>query len=50
MENNYKIYMHKSPSGKVYIGQTKVTARKRWGHGNRYKSCILFQKAIDKYG
>lgn len=29
MEKMYKIYMHKSPSGNVYIGQTKTSTNRR---------------------
>ena len=29
MENMYKIYMHKSPSGNIYIGQTKTSTNRR---------------------
>ena len=48
--NNYKIYLHISPSKKVYVGQTRVSVEKRWKNGKHYKACVLFQKALDKYG
>lgn len=50
MEKMYKIYMHKSPSGNVYIGQTKTSTNRRWQNGNGYKSCYVFNRAIQKYG
>lgn len=47
----YCIYMHTSPSGKVYIGQTKKKyLNDRWGAGEGYKSCKAFYRAIKKYG
>ncbi len=36
---------------KVYIGQTKQTLVERAGkHGQKYKRCVLFWRAIEKYG
>lgn len=58
MTNNHCLYMHTSPSGKVYVGQT-VNCRRRWGYnGEHYKnkkkdgSYIqeAFARALDKYG
>lgn len=55
MENNYKIYCHLNKiNGKRYIGQTKTSVQKRWGH-NGYEYIhkspnSLFAKAINKYG
>lgn len=49
----YCIYKHTSPSGKVYVGQTKQRdLRKRWRSGNIYGYCekSIFRKVIDKYG
>lgn len=47
----YTIYMHTSPSGKVYIGQTCQKVWVRWLHnGNGYKENPVFWKAIKKYG
>lgn len=48
--NTYKVYMHKCPNNKVYIGITQQEVNKRWNYGNGYKSCTLFSKAIKKYG
>lgn len=48
----YIVYKHVSPSGKVYIGQTKFTENpnKRWRNGLHYKECTSFYRAIKKYG
>lgn len=48
--NNYIVYRHISPSGKVYIGITTQTVKQRWRCGKGYKHCIVFQQAINKYG
>jgi group I intron endonuclease len=48
---NFSVYLHKSPSDKVYVGITKKKRIKdRWDNGNGYKNNILFFKAITKYG
>lgn len=47
---NWKVYMHKSPSGKVYIGVTKRNLEIRWANGEGYKTCPIFYNAIRKYG
>ena len=49
-ECNYIVYMHICPNNKKYIGITKNKPNKRWGYGHNYKSSILFNKAINKYG
>lgn len=47
----YCIYKHTSPSGKVYIGQTKNNPNKRWLlSGAGYKRQNYFWNAICKYG
>ena len=48
--NNYKVYKHTSPSGKVYIGITCNDVRDRWQYGNGYAKQPLFYNAIKKYG
>lgn len=48
--NNYIVYKHTSPSGKVYIGITSKVPRKRWSNGNGYLNNDYFTKAIKKYG
>lgn len=51
MTNNYYIYKHTAPNGKVYIGQTCQKPENRFGkNGYRYKNCTLFYNAIQKYG
>lgn len=46
----YTIYRHVFPNGKSYIGLTKTSVEKRWGHGENYKTCPLVDRAIKKYG
>lgn len=56
--NNYCVYVHISPSGKIYVGQTGVGIEKRWGkNGKRYLhkkgdkyTHPAFANAILKYG
>lgn len=48
--NKWLVYKHTSPSGKVYIGITSWLPCQRWMKGNGYKKCVLFYKAIKKYG
>lgn len=48
--NNWTIYRHISPSGKVYIGITKKSPKVRWAYGHGYKNCTIFKAAINKYG
>lgn len=56
---NYCVYVHTSPSGKMYVGQTKKTPEERWGkNGSHYLKKekngeymhIAFARAIIKYG
>lgn len=49
-KNNYKVYMHITPSGKMYIGMTRQSLTKRFDNGRGYKNCYRFAKAIKKYG
>lgn len=46
----YSVYMHTSPSGKRYVGITKLKPTQRWGKGRNYKSNSYFTSAIEKYG
>lgn len=48
--DNYTVYKHISPSGKVYIGITSKEPHKRWLNGRGYKNNIYFYRAIQKYG
>lgn len=50
MENNYCVYKHTAPNGKVYIGITKQQPEKRWANGKGYLSNNYFTNAIKKYG
>jgi len=52
MEDNWTVYSHISPSGKVYIGITHLkNPERRWGKdGKLYVGCTVFLKAISKYG
>lgn len=46
----YTVYKHTTPSGKIYIGITSMNVNHRWKNGKGYKSCLLFNRAIEKYG
>ena len=46
----YCVYKHKTPSGKVYIGVTCTSPKKRWNYGHGYKYNSHFWNAIVKYG
>lgn len=48
--NNYIVYKHTTPSGKVYIGITCMSPEKRWKNGKGYELCTAFNRAIQKYG
>ena len=49
--NTYSIYCHTNKlNGKKYIGQTKQSLERRFEKGRAYKHCVLFYKAIQKYG
>jgi len=50
MSNTYTIYMHTSPSGKSYIGQTKNTKQRDAAHRIPSSRCTAFKNAIAKYG
>lgn len=50
--DNYVVYKHTTPNGKVYIGQTQQDVFARWANGKGY-TCHrhgFFWKAIEKYG
>ena len=50
--NNYSLYRHTSPSGKVYIGITSQNVEHRWNHGRGYMNVKKgpFKSTIIKYG
>lgn len=51
MKDNYCVYKHTAPNGKVYIGITCRKPCERWGsNGNRYQNNKHFYNAIQKYG
>lgn len=52
MSKDYKIYMYENITNhKKYIGQTCLSLSQRAGkNGIKYKNCIYFYKAIQKYG
>ena len=49
-KNNYTVYKHTSPDGKVYIGSTSLNPKYRWNYGKGYKRCTRFFKAINEIG
>lgn len=50
MNKDYTVYMHITPSNKVYIGITSVDVERRWQGGRNYKTSPHFNSAIKKYG
>ena len=51
MSRKYTIYKHTCPTGKVYIGMTCASnLNDRWKNGKGYATCVLFNRAIEKYG
>ena len=48
--NNYTVYRHIAPNGKMYVGITKQKPTKRWSAGNGYANSEYFYHAIKKYG
>jgi group I intron endonuclease len=49
-KQNYCVYKHTSPNGKVYIGITGQKPESRWRNGTGYRGCNRFYNAICKYG
>lgn len=50
-DKRFSVYVHVSPTGKVYVGITSAAPEKRWGaSGNGYKDNYHFWSAICKYG
>lgn len=50
MENDYKVYRHITPNGKMYVGVTSLDVERRWRKGDGYAKQPLFFRAIQKYG
>ena len=50
MDNNYTVYKHTAPNGKVYIGITFRKPETRWSNGNGYSRQKHFYATIKKYG
>lgn len=48
--NNYCVYVHIVPNGKMYIGITGQKAEYRWDNGNGYKKTPQFWAAVKEYG
>lgn len=48
--NNYLVYKHTAPNGKVYIGITHGNPLDRWKGGWGYETQAYFWRAIVKYG
>ena len=46
----YSVYCIEFPNGKRYIGITRLKPEARWGDGKKYKTCVLVNRAIEKYG
>lgn len=48
-KENYIVYKHTFPNGKIYIGITGQEPERRWCNGNAYGKKTLVYKAIKKY-
>lgn len=49
--NSYSVYLHITPSKKVYVGITSQTnINRRWQNGEGYRTQKRFYRAIQKYG
>lgn len=47
--NNWSVYIHTTPDGKVYVGATSKPPRVRWNYGYGYR-CSPFFKVIREVG
>lgn len=47
---DWKVYKHTAPNGKVYIGITHQEPKQRWSSGHGYSTNTHFFRAIKKYG
>ena len=52
VNNSFCVYVHTNKiNNKKYVGQTCQKPESRWGNqGCGYKGCLLFERAIQKYG
>lgn len=50
MPNDFCVYIHTFPNGKVYVGVTKQSLTQRWRDGRGYKDQIRMKRAIQKHG
>ena len=50
MENHYTVYKLTDPQGKIYIGCTGSSVKRRWGRGKNYQKGSPIRVAIDRYG
>jgi hypothetical protein len=48
--DEYTVYKHTFPNGKIYIGITKMNPLTRWGNGHGYSGQKKIYEAIVKYG
>lgn len=50
-EENYTVYYHlNKANGKIYVGATGVSPKKRFQSGYGYRKCRWFEKAIKEFG
>lgn len=50
MDNNWLVYRHVFPNGKIYIGKTKNDQKHRFANGNGYKRNREMYHDVKKYG
>lgn len=50
MKNNYSVYIHTSPEGKVYVGCTGMDPETRWFGGKGYTANPAFVADIERFG
>lgn len=50
MEQNYTVYKHICPNGKIYVGCTRQDPCKRWDNGYSYSKNKIFYADILFYG
>jgi group I intron endonuclease len=51
MNETYTVYIHTSPTNKIYVGITcQTNLNRRWQNGQGYRTQRRFYRAIKKYG